>query len=70
MNKNFGSIKIGFDIICMIIAVVVSLMFFHGKIIRTREGTILSALLMGAVIKIFTSVMKTPLENVVNGDDD
>lgn len=68
MNKNFGSIKIGFDVICVIIAVVLSLIFFHGKIIGTREGTILSALLTGAVIKIFTSVMKTPLEHIVNED--
>lgn len=65
MNKNFGSIKIGFDVICVIIAVALSLIFFHGKIIGTREGTILSALLTGAVVKIFTSVMKAPLENII-----
>lgn len=65
MNKNFGSIKIGFDVICVIIAVALSLIFFHGKIIGTKEGTILSALLTGAVVKIFTSVMKAPLENII-----
>lgn len=63
---NFGNIKIGFDVICVIIAVVLSLIFFHGELIGTREGTILSALLTGAVVKLFTSVMKTPLENIVN----
>lgn len=66
MNKNFGNIKIGFDVICVIISVVLSLIFFHGKIVGTREGTILSALLTGFVVKIFTSVMKIPLENIVN----
>lgn len=66
INKNFGSIKIGFDVICVIIAVILSLIFFHGKIIGTREGTILSALFTGAVVKIFTSVMTIPLENIVN----
>lgn len=65
MNKNFGNVKIGFDVICVIIAVALSLIFFHGKIIGTREGTILSALLTGAVVKIFTSVMKAPLENII-----
>lgn len=66
INKNFGNIKIGFDVICVIIAVVLSLIFFHGKIIGTREGTILSALFTGVVVKIFTSVIKIPLENIVN----
>lgn len=66
IHKNFGNIKIGFDVICVIIAVVLSLIFFHGKIIGTREGTILSALFTGAVVKIFTSIMKIPLENIVN----
>lgn len=66
INKNFGNIKIGFDVICVIIAVVLSLIFFHGKIIGTREGTILSALFTGVVVKIFTSVMKIPLENIVS----
>lgn len=66
INKNFGNIKIGFDVICVIIAVVLSLIFFHGKIIGTREGTILSALFTGVVVKIFTSVMKMPLENIVS----
>lgn len=65
MNKNFGNVKIGFDVICVIIAVALSLIFFHGKIIGTREGTILSALLTGAVVKIFTSVMKAPIENII-----
>lgn len=65
MNKNFGNVKIGFDVICVIIAVALSLIFFHGKIIETREGTILSALLTGAVVKIFTSVMKAPIENII-----
>lgn len=66
INKNFGSIKIGFDVICVIIAVALSLIFFHGKIIGAREGTILSALFTGAVVKTFTSVLKIPLENIVN----
>lgn len=66
INKNFGNIKIGFDVICVIIAVVLSLIFFHGKIIGTREGTILSALFTGVVVKIFTSVIKIPLENIVS----
>lgn len=66
LNKNFGTIKIGFDVLCVIIAVVLSLIFFHGKIVGTREGTILSALFTGVVVKILTPFMKIPLENIVS----
>lgn len=64
-NKNFGNIKIGFDILCVILSVGLSLIFFDGKIIGTREGTIISALLTGIFVRFFSNILKNPLEKVL-----
>lgn len=53
-GRNFGDVKIIFDISCVVIAVILSLVLFKGKIIGTREGTIISALCTGIVVKFFT----------------
>lgn len=65
IHKNFGNVKIGFDVMCVVISVALSLLFFRGKIVGTREGTIICALLTGVVVKFFTSVMKEPLEEKI-----
>lgn len=66
LKQNFGNVKIGFDVICVIISVVLSLLFFNGKIVSTREGTIISALLTGLIVKFFTRILKEPLDGVLN----
>ncbi len=68
IHKNFGNIKIVFDILCVIMSIILSLIFFHFKIIGTREGTVLSALLTGIVVKYFTSRLKKPIESLLSGD--
>lgn len=65
-NKEFGNIKIGFDVFCVIAAVTLSLLFFNGTIVGTREGTVISALLTGMVVKFFTCRLRTPLERILN----
>ena len=65
-KKNFGNIKIGFDIMCVVIAVVLSLIFFDLKIVGTREGTILSAVLTGFVVKSFNSRLKKPVNAILS----
>lgn len=40
-HKTFGNVKIAFDISCVVIAVLLSLILFDFNIIGTREGTIL-----------------------------
>lgn len=62
IHKEFGNVKICFDIGCVIIAVLLSLIFFDLKIIGTREGTIISALLTGFVVKFFTKLCKSKTE--------
>ncbi|MCM1259177.1 MAG: DUF6198 family protein [Roseburia sp.] len=65
IQKNFGNVKIGFDVMCVILSVVLSFLFFHGEIVGTREGTVICALFTGVVVKFFTSLMKEPLEEKI-----
>ena len=61
INKEFGNVKIAFDVLCVII----SLIFFNFTIVGTREGTIISALLTGVVVKFFSSKLKEPIDTVL-----
>lgn len=60
MHKNFGNVKIAFDICCVIMAVILSLIFFDFKIVGTREGTIIAALCTGLVVKFFSKLLHDP----------
>ena len=62
---EFGYVKVGFDVFCVISAVVLSLIFFNGEIVGTREGTIISALCTGIVIKFITKFLRKPLEKII-----
>lgn len=65
-HKEFGNVKIAFDVSCVILALLLSLLFFDMRIVGTREGTIIFALLTGVVVKFFTKRLKTPLERVLH----
>lgn len=64
-NKNFGNIKIAFDISCVVLAIALSLLFFELTIVGTREGTIIAAILTGIIVKFFTKRLQTPLTNLL-----
>ncbi|MCI8371866.1 MAG: YitT family protein [Lachnospiraceae bacterium] len=64
-KQNFGNIKIAFDIFCVILSVVLSLFFFSGQIIGTREGTVISALLTGVAVKFFVKYTKGPVDKMM-----
>lgn len=64
INKEFGDVKIAFDVLCVIVSLVLSLLFFDFTIVGTREGTIISALLTGIVVKCFSRKLKEPI-NVI-----
>ena len=51
-----------FDIVIVAIAVIVSLIYFHG-LVGVREGTIICALTLGPVMKPIMSVIQKPLMN-------
>ena len=65
---NFGNVKIGFDVSCVILAVLLSLLFFHS-IVGTREGTVIAALLTGQVVKFFVKRLRKPVERVLMGPE-
>lgn len=64
-GKSFGFVKVGFDISCVIIAVILSFIFFDGKLIGTREGTIIAALLTGTLVKVWQGLVKEPVINML-----
>lgn len=68
LKRNFGNVKIGFDIGCVILAVVLSLIFFDFTIVETREGTLIAAVFTGIVVNLFIKCLKAPLEKLLNRD--
>ena len=52
---------------CVVIAIVLSLIFFDFTIQGTREGTIIAALFTGFVIKFFTPRLRNPLTAILTG---
>ena len=68
IHKEFGNVKIAFDVLCVIMALILSLVFFDFTIVGSREGTIISALLTGVVVKFFTKKLQQPLNRILIGD--
>lgn len=60
---EFGNLKVGFDISCVVLAAVLSLICFDGAIRGIREGTVIAALCTGFVIKFFSRKLRAPLEH-------
>lgn len=69
-GKNFGNVKIGFDVCNVILSLLLSLLLFHGAIIGTREGTILTAILTGIVVKFFIKLLNAPLQKMLSSNFD
>ena len=67
-HAEFGNVKIAFDVSCVVLALLLSLVFFDMKIVGTREGTVISALLTGVVVKFFTKKLKMPLVRILQND--
>ncbi|MDE7279329.1 MAG: YitT family protein, partial [Oscillospiraceae bacterium] len=57
----FGNVKIVFDISCVVTALLLSLIFFDFTIVGTREGTVISALLTGVIVKFFCGKLSRPV---------
>lgn len=63
-KKDFGNTKIVFDISWVALSVILSLIFF-GKVVGTREGTLISAVCLGFVVKFFKPRLNEPLEKIL-----
>lgn len=57
-KKEFGTVKICFDISCVSLSIILSLIFFKGSILGTREGTIIAAIFTGICVKKFMKPVK------------
>lgn len=62
---EFGNVKVVFDISCVAVSVVLSLIFFDMRILGTREGTVISAVLTGFAVKFFTKLLKEKLSKLI-----
>lgn len=65
IHKEFGNVKIVFDISCVVTALILSLIFFNFTIVGTREGTVISALLTGVVVKFFCGKLNRPVNTLL-----
>lgn len=65
IHKEFGTVKVFFDVSCVVVAVVLSLIFFDFTIVGTREGTVISALCTGFVVKFFSKPLRKPLNKLL-----
>lgn len=61
-GKDFSSIKVAFDISLVVLSIIASLMFFH-KIVGVREGTIITAIISGFIIRFYNK----NLSFIING---
>lgn len=64
-KKDFGSTKILFDVCWVTLSAILSLVFFRGKLLGVREGTVLSAFLVGLTVKLFCRWLNTPLTKFI-----
>lgn len=64
-KKNFGNVKVAFDILCVLLSIFLSLIFFESQIIGTREGTLITAVCTGIFVKLFTKQLHDPIGNLL-----
>ena len=55
LNSEFGKVKIYFDLICLLISTIASLIFLN-KIVGIHIGTVVCALLIGKFVSLFASI--------------
>lgn len=65
LRKNFGNVKIAFDISCVVISIILSLIFFNFKIVGAREGTVISAFCTGLTVKFFSKYIHKPVSRLL-----
>ncbi|MBP3620247.1 MAG: YitT family protein [Lachnospiraceae bacterium] len=56
-KKVFGNVKIVFDVSCVTLSIILSLIFFDFSVVGTREGTIIAAFLTGMMVKMFQKIV-------------
>lgn len=64
-KKDFGTVKIIFDVSCVLFSIMLSLLLFDGRLLGTREGTVVSAVFVGVTVKIFKPILQKPLTKML-----
>lgn len=62
LHKDFSNVKIAFDISWVALSIVLSLIFFNGSMVGTKEGTVISAVFTGVAVKLWLKFIKNPLK--------
>lgn len=68
-GKNFGDMKVAFDVSLVILSVLASLIFF-GRIEGVREGTVIAAIISGFIIKFFNKILKPVVDKILIDEDE
>lgn len=66
-GKQFGSVKVVFDVCSVLLSIVLSLLLFSFRIEGTREGTVIAALLTGHAVRFFQTRLRGPLTALFGG---
>ena len=66
LDKNYGNVKIAFDVVNVLLSVGLSMALFGGAVKGVREGTLLAALCTGLAVKFFTRRLKAPLDQILS----
>lgn len=69
-GKDFGNVKVVFDISCVVFAALLSLILFDFRIMGIREGTVIAAVLTGFSVKLFTRLFRAKLDSLLSGNID
>lgn len=66
LGKKFGNVKIAVDVSNVCLSIILSLVFFGGEIVGTREGTLITAVFTGVVVKAVTRILSNPVNKLVS----
>lgn len=62
INKNFGSVRQGVDIIAIVISLIITFIFKNSMTVR--EGTIIAMLIFGPMLDLFVKLMSPSLRKL------
>lgn len=65
-HKEFSNVKIAFDVSWVLFSVVLSLIFFDGALVGTREGTVISAVFTGVTVKFWKKLIQKPVDKIIS----
>ena len=61
LGKEFGDVKVAFDVVWVLFSILLSLLFFDGALVGIREGTLISAFFTGMIAKWFRARLETSI---------